>query len=623
MPAARGQRRSVALVVMPVHIARHPSLAAATLAEELRRRGHHVDVHYLNVEATRKIGVSTYCTIGREASWVHKVSEWLFSHPSITPGAADLAAMQTFLRERRVDSLSGLDLGHLRQTFDELLDEWAGSRPWAQYDVVGFAVMFQQLNASLRLARAIRDRFPAVRIVLGGSGLEEPMGGAVFSRYPFLDAVFSGYAERSFPEWVESMPARADKPISDDGVENLDDLPIPSFDEYVQALDAHGLRHKVDPKILIESSRGCWYGQKQHCTFCGINGVQMRYRHKSADRVFEEIRVLSRYGLPLWSADNIMPLDYFDTLFPRLERERVPFNGFYEIKSNASRSELQTLARVGIRHLQPGIESFSTPVLRRMKKGVTGIQNVWFLRASRELGIDCQWNVLWGFPGEEPQEYEKMARLFPRLSHLQAPASSGKILLLRHSPNHTNAAGLGFAGVKPFPSYEMAFGPHPHLDEQAYLFEHDYADGRDPASYTRKMDEEAERWIAADRKQIRPVCQVVPLLGRRWILDTRKVSRVGLGMPRLVPLDEDEWALLGAIESPTPKSQLQREWDRATPLGPLLHRFIHEGWAFEGDGRVVRLVIIRNDPSVVAEARRVVRKKVKGARRLVQKYAGG
>jgi ribosomal peptide maturation radical SAM protein 1 len=447
------------------------------------------------------------------------------------------------------------------------------------------------------------------------------MGGAVFARYPFVDALFSGYAERSFPDWVDALPPRADGPITDDGVENLDDLAIPAYEEYIAALEQHRLVHKVDPKVLIESSRGCWYGQKQHCTFCGINGLQMRYRHKSADRVFEEVQVLSRYGLPLWSADNIMPLDYFDTLFPRLERENVSFNGFYEIKSNSSRSELETLARVGIRHLQPGIESFSTPVLRQMKKGVTGIQNVWFLRASRELGIECQWNVLWGFPEEEPAEYEKMASLFPKLSHLEAPASSGKILLLRHSPNHTKSKELGFDRVVPFPSYEKAFGQHPNLDDQAYLFDHEYADGRDPHSYTRGVDEQAERWIRTDRRQVRPVCQVVWLFGKRFVLDSRRLRRVGITRPRLSLLDEDAWALLVAIESPVPRSRLEAEWQRSRPLGPLLSRFIQKGWALQGDGRVVRLVVVRDDPSLVAEATRLAKKKARGAKRLLLRYA--
>jgi ribosomal peptide maturation radical SAM protein 1 len=623
---ARPARRRVALVVMPAHIPSLPSLGVATLAAGLRERGHEVDVHHLNVEAAKIVGLRTYYTIGLESSWVRKVAEWLFSHPSITPGAADTATMKRFLRQKHLDASTErfpeLDLDHLRSVFDGLLDKWAEEVDWASYDVVGFTVMFQQLNASLRLARAIRERAPRTRLVLGGCALEDPMGDAVFSRYPFLDAVFSGYAERSFPAWVDALPARAERAIYDDGVANLDDLPTPSFDDYVFALRQHGLLHRLEPKVLIETSRGCWYGEKQHCTFCGINGLQMRYRNKSGDRVFDEVRALSRYGFPLWAADSILPLEFYDTLFPRLEREGVRFDGFYEIKSNAKRAELETLSRVGITKLQPGIESFSTPILKLMRKGVSGIQNVWFLRASTELGLEAKWNVLWGFPGEAPEEYEKMAALFPKLSHLRAPEGTGKIHLLRHSPNHSTAEELGFSNVTPFPSYELAFGPHDRLQDQAYLFDFAYADGRTPEIYAEELDSIAKRWMSLSRRPVAPLCHVVSIRKRSFVMDTRQRRTLGLGRLRLSLLDDEALALLRAIESPVPRNKLEREWRGEGPLEPLLQQFLEDDWALEDDGRVVRLVVIREDSSLVAELGRWVGMKARVASALGRRAAG-
>ena len=69
----------------------------------------------------------------------------------------------------------------------------------------------------------------------------------------------------------------------------------------------------------------------------------------------------------------------------------------------------ELLARAGVRSIQPGIESFSDSVLRLMRKGVTGLQNVQLLKWCRELGLRPYWNLLWGFPGEDPQEYARMA----------------------------------------------------------------------------------------------------------------------------------------------------------------------------------------------------------------------
>ncbi|HEY3821319.1 MAG TPA: RiPP maturation radical SAM C-methyltransferase [Polyangiaceae bacterium] len=600
----------MALVVMPVHHPSMPSLAVATLSGGLRARGHHVDVLSLNVTAAGNIGLDTYEIVSAEDAWLHNVAEWLFAHPSITPGASDAEAMHGYLRSAGAPRrLAELDLSRLRGECDALIERWAITIDWRAYDVVGFSVVFQQLNASLRLGARIKGRSPATRVVFGGSSMERPMGDAVLTRYPWLDAVFSGYADSTLPAYVEALPPRASEPIGDDGPYDLDELPIPSFDEYLGAVDDAGLRGRIRPQILLETSRGCWYGEKHHCTFCGMNGVQMRFRKKSADRVLEEVRALSRYGLPLWATDNILDMGFFQDLFPRMQAEGVRFPAFFEIKSNLKRDQLETIAALGINRLQPGIESLSTKLLQRMRKGVTGIQNIWFLRASEELGVHNQWNVLYGFPREEREEYAAMAALLPDLSHLEAPTGWGKIHLLRFSPNHTDAANLGFVDVRPGPSYELAFGRHPRLEDQAYVFEHGYDDGRNPATYTRSVDEACSRWSRLKRLPFAPRCEVVDVGGTRWLYDTRRRAEVGRAWPRVRRVSDAEWALLEAIESPIRPEALAQKWSRIEPFEPLLSRFLDERIAAAGDGRVVRLAVIRKDRSPWSEVRRVVHAK--------------
>ncbi len=41
--------------------------------------------------------------------------------------------------------------------------------------------------------------------------------------------------------------------------------------------------------VPYETSRGCWWGQKKHCTFCGLNPLGMNYRAKSPERAVEII----------------------------------------------------------------------------------------------------------------------------------------------------------------------------------------------------------------------------------------------------------------------------------------------------------------------------------------------
>ena len=54
-------------------------------------------------------------------------------------------------------------------------------------------------------------------------------------------------------------------------------------------MQAAGLEKKYDKVVVIEFSRGCWWGQIHPCTFCGLNGKINIYREKSPQRLLEEI----------------------------------------------------------------------------------------------------------------------------------------------------------------------------------------------------------------------------------------------------------------------------------------------------------------------------------------------
>ena len=49
---------------------------------------------------------------------------------------------------------------------------------------------------------------------------------------------------------------------------------------------------RVVPTLLFETSRGCWWGAKSHCTFCGLNGETMAFRSKSPRRALDELEQL-------------------------------------------------------------------------------------------------------------------------------------------------------------------------------------------------------------------------------------------------------------------------------------------------------------------------------------------
>lgn len=201
----------------------------------------------------------------------------------------------------------------------------------------------------------------------------------------------------------------------------------------------------------------------------------MAFRSKSPARARADIDELARkYHVYAFEAvDNILDHRYIQEMFGPLAEERKDYTFFYEVKANLTQEQLKALARGGVRHLQPGIESLSTPVLRLMRKGTTGIQNVRLLKWGQYYGIRVSWNVLYGFPGETAEDYARQLATMRLIPHLQPPAVISRIWLERNSPYYTAAAEMGMVNVRPEEAYRHVYPDLLDRHEIAYFF--DYA----------------------------------------------------------------------------------------------------------------------------------------------------
>jgi hypothetical protein len=140
------------------------------------------------------------------------------------------------------------------------------------------------------------------------------------------------------------------------------------------------------------------------------------------------------------------------------------------------------------------IRRFEVDVLRLMRKGVTGLQNLRLLKWCAELGIMPAWNLLYGFPGEPPEEYERMSELVPSLVHLEPPMFM-PVELERFSPYFDRPTEFGIEIIGPLPHYRFLYSIAPEaLSNLAYDFEYRYLDGRNPSTYTKNLAEAVERW---------------------------------------------------------------------------------------------------------------------------------
>jgi ribosomal peptide maturation radical SAM protein 1 len=160
-----------------------------------------------------------------------------------------------------------------------------------------------------------------------------------------------------------------------------------------------------------------------------------------------------------------------DGLAEKLAGGEYDYEFFYEIKANLTREKVRQLYNSGIRHVQPGIESLSTPVLKLMRKGTTAIQNVNALRWMNYYGLEILWNIIYGFPGETEADYESQLRIIERISHLAPPNGVGRIWLERFSPIYHDSVKFGFADIRPERSYGYVYPPSVDLEKASYFFE--------------------------------------------------------------------------------------------------------------------------------------------------------
>jgi hypothetical protein len=161
------------------------------------------------------------------------------------------------------------------------------------------------------------------------------------------------------------------------------------------------------------------------------------------------------------------------------------------------------------------------------------------------------WNILYGFPGEDPAEYSRMAELLPTLVHLTPPYAVAPIRLDRFSPNFEQAEARGFTNVRAADPYRYVYPLAPcDLDRLAYCFDFDYADGRDPHAYTRALRQAGQVWREA-RGKTRLELRLYP--DRLEIEDTRPVAVERLtvleGPQRLAYLALDAGATVRGVQA--------------------------------------------------------------------------
>jgi len=490
------QPARIALINMPFAKVDSPSIQCGLLKSILVESGHFAEVFYFNLDLANEIGGQEYAAISDGRHTNALLGEWLFSSAAFSYRDNESEYLAAVPALKGVCNRLGFErLCHLRkEVFPAMVQRWVEQVDWEAYHAVGFTSTFVQNNACFALARCIKEKFPHVATVFGGANFDAGMGREFLRKLPFMDYVVDGEGEEAIVELanrlskgepgigIQGVSAKTADGIFDGGRANkmrsMDALPEPSYEEYFETLwrlDRKKILGSSTPLLLVETARGCWWGEKHHCTFCGLNASDMAFRSKSPERVLEELKSLAnRYQtLDISVIDNIMNLKYIEKVCGPLAEMHCDYKIFWEVKSNLTPRQLKILADAGIGEVQPGIESLSTHVLALMRKGITMLKNVRFLKWANYFGINAGWNLLTGFPGENEEDYSRQQKLVLLLKHLQPPWGGSPIWLERYSPYFFDPS-FPVKNIRPAVAYRFVY-PESEIDlkEVAYFFDYE------------------------------------------------------------------------------------------------------------------------------------------------------
>lgn len=469
----------MALISTPWPFYNRPSIQLGALKGFVQNKvpGLKVDAIHLYLRVAEAIGYKLYQAIS-EKTWV---AESLY---------AALLFPERFERIRKFFYQKGAGKPIIKKTdFDSLIAALHDisttiikNTDWGGYGLAGFSICLCQLTSSLYFIRKIKEKFPEIPVVVGGSACAGELGRDLLRAFPAIDFVINGEGEHPLCDLICSLRDKTDiqdrpipgilsqntmtakpLPLYRDQLHSLDELPAPDYDDYFALLKTFPSDKSFFPTLPVEISRGCWWNRKGGCAFCNLNLQWDGYRSKSGAKTVSEVDYLtSRHQtLSITFMDNLLPIKKSDNIFKGLKGLEKDLTLFGEIRASTPLSVLQAMRDAGMREVQIGIEALSSRLLNKMNKGTTAIENIEVMRHCEELGITNISNLILYFPGSDEQDVNETLRALDFVLPFY-PLKTSVFWLGFESPVWKSAHEYGMSAVFNHPDYKILFPPEIH-----------------------------------------------------------------------------------------------------------------------------------------------------------------
>jgi ribosomal peptide maturation radical SAM protein 1 len=491
MPAGYNQDKKVALISTPWPLYNRPSIQLGALKAYLRLKqpAVRVDVRHFYLKLAEVLGYKRYQLIS-ERTWLAESIYAALLFPE------RFEVIETVFN-REVRSKPQLREGGLKEIAAQvktITESFISSLQRDDYMLAGFSVSLCQLTSTLYFIKLIKQIFPDLIIVIGGSTFSGTAAGKLFESFPEVDIVINGEGELPLSKLVGCLnisPNLDDLPpitgvktpkstgCDDDNaaynqLNNLNQLPPPDYDDYFALLKSFAPNHAFFPVLPVETSRGCWWQKTvaagksalkmpecaAGCAFCNLNLQWRGYRAKNPARAANEIDQLTgRYQtLAVSIVDNVLPRKSSGELFQKVGRLKKDLHIFAEIRANTPASELDVMRGAGMQELQIGIEALSTSLLQKLHKGTRAIQNLEIMRNCEALGIVNRSNLILHFPGSDAQDVAETLRNLDFALPFR-PLKTVNFWLGLGSPVWQNPGAYGIKAVFNHPNWSRLFPP--------------------------------------------------------------------------------------------------------------------------------------------------------------------
>lgn len=336
------------------------------------------------------------------------------SQPSFEPLANALKATPTLMDE------------HLRSLTIEQIEKH-------QPTLVLLSVPFPgSVYAALRIAQVIKEKYPSIKIALGGGYVNTELRELKEARvFDYVDFITLDSGERPLLALIEYLNgqrginrlvrtfirnekgqvqyiqwAEPDVPFEEVGTATWDGLPLGS---YLSLLDMLNPMHRLWSdgrwnKLTV--AHGCYW---KKCSFCDVSlDYISRYETASAsllvDRIEQIIAETGQTGFHF--VDEAAPPKILKALAEELIRRKVVISWWGNIRFEKTFTpELaELLAQSGCIAMSGGLEVASDRLLALMEKGVTVEQVARVTKSFSDVGILVHAYLMYGFPTQTVQE---------------------------------------------------------------------------------------------------------------------------------------------------------------------------------------------------------------------------